>query len=434
MLSTILAGLVSLSALRCPPPSSAVRADTLSVSGQCWDVSTGADLKARISATVGAEVIKVGESNAVGQFAIHLPDSTRFLTFEVEGYPTTTVPVHMVGKPGKNDRFGISLPMINPDSQQVVRNYPAVLTPGKKPEKPPQGAKEVYFQAKDARTFRRLPATVCFTDAGGRTHCAALDSVRIPSAVGLKPGENFAFEVRSAGYQTYRGKLVVGPSGSEDVLYQIKLLRLNNVLAMAYDVPETLKIQYEFRVAKNRAVQTRFDVPLSYFEWNLFKPGETYELRAATEDGRLLLTDQFTMEPGFNFKVNRLPKPVSPNLPTASGPDRFFDSTVLYFAQSDYTLRKDAKGKLDSISWLLIRQRGLVAQLTGHTDNVGNRDLNLTLSEYRTRVVASYLQQKGIQPHQLSPTWRGPDSPAAPNDTEENKTKNRRVVVRLFPK
>lgn len=81
----------------------------------------------------------------------------------------------------------------------------------------------------------------------------------------------------------------------------------------------------------------------------------------------------------------------------------------------------------------MINRRGLIAGLTGHTDNVGKRELNLTLSEYRTRVAASYLQQKGIQWSRLSPTWKGPDSSMAPNDSEETRLKTGALLSGFCP-
>jgi outer membrane protein OmpA-like peptidoglycan-associated protein len=95
-------------------------------------------------------------------------------------------------------------------------------------------------------------------------------------------------------------------------------------------------------------------------------------------------------------------------------------------------LRNETKTVLDSISRFLPGHPGLIANVTGYTDNVGKKDLNLRLSEYRARVVVNYLKQKGIPENQILFTWKGSESPAASNDTEENKVKNRRVEIRFL--
>lgn len=68
----------------------------------------------------------------------------------------------------------------------------------------------------------------------------------------------------------------------------------------------------------------------------------------------------------------------------------------------------------------------------GHTDNVPSRTYlyptNWELSTARAVSVLRYLtEQKGIDPKRLSARGYGEYSPIAPNDTPENRTKNRRV-------
>ncbi|GAA4412689.1 hypothetical protein GCM10023187_40180 [Nibrella viscosa] len=86
---------------------------------------------------------------------------------------------------------------------------------------------------------------------------------------------------------------------------------------------------------------------------------------------------------------------------------------------------------LDSISAFLVSQPDKVIRVTGYTDTIGKRDQNLALSEFRARTVVNYLQQKGVKPGQINITRKGPDSPVSPNGSEEDKVKNRRVVIEI---
>jgi len=65
--------------------------------------------------------------------------------------------------------------------------------------------------------------------------------------------------------------------------------------------------------------------------------------------------------------------------------------------------------------------------ITGHTDNVGDFYLNVQLSKDRAKAVADYLVEKGIDESRLDSKGMGSLYPLAPNTSEENKIKNRRV-------
>jgi chemotaxis protein MotB len=68
----------------------------------------------------------------------------------------------------------------------------------------------------------------------------------------------------------------------------------------------------------------------------------------------------------------------------------------------------------------------------GHTDNVPiftrQFQSNWELSTARATAVVRYLVSKGIDPRRISAIGYGEYRPVAPNDTPENRQKNRRVV------
>jgi len=63
----------------------------------------------------------------------------------------------------------------------------------------------------------------------------------------------------------------------------------------------------------------------------------------------------------------------------------------------------------------------------GHTDNVGDANQNLALSENRAKEVYNYLILEDIEPSRLSFKGFGSTKPIADNTTEEGKAKNRRT-------
>ncbi|GAB3900289.1 hypothetical protein GCM10028803_22890 [Larkinella knui] len=99
----------------------------------------------------------------------------------------------------------------------------------------------------------------------------------------------------------------------------------------------------------------------------------------------------------------------------------------VYFDQSSYILRKESYPQLDILLNTLKSYPKLVIEIAGHTDNVGDRRLNQSLSENRARVITNYLIQRGIPENRLQYQGYGDNRPAAPNDNELNKKLNRRV-------
>jgi outer membrane protein OmpA-like peptidoglycan-associated protein len=110
-------------------------------------------------------------------------------------------------------------------------------------------------------------------------------------------------------------------------------------------------------------------------------------------------------------------------LPPAPGP--------IYFDQSRPELRPECCAALDELAGTLRKYPGLRLNVTGHTDNVGDFFLNVQLSRERAKAVADYLLGKGVAEERIA--WRGLGCvyPAAPNTTEDNKRKNRRVEFAL---
>jgi len=67
--------------------------------------------------------------------------------------------------------------------------------------------------------------------------------------------------------------------------------------------------------------------------------------------------------------------------------------------------------------------------ITGHTDNIGTSESNQWYGQKRATHVKEYFISKGIPSDKLAATSKGETSPATPNDTEENRAKNRRIEI-----
>lgn len=67
--------------------------------------------------------------------------------------------------------------------------------------------------------------------------------------------------------------------------------------------------------------------------------------------------------------------------------------------------------------------------ITGYTDNVGDRDSNVTLSRQRAEAVRDYLVVLGADPAKFQVAGAGESNPVADNGTDEGRARNRRVEV-----
>ena len=94
-------------------------------------------------------------------------------------------------------------------------------------------------------------------------------------------------------------------------------------------------------------------------------------------------------------------------------------------------LKPDSNEELDRLVGLLEGNQTIKVEISAHTDDVGNDDSNLKLSEKRAKTVVDYLTGKGIKADRMTAKGYGETQPLTANDTDENKAKNRRVQFKI---
>jgi outer membrane protein OmpA-like peptidoglycan-associated protein len=72
-------------------------------------------------------------------------------------------------------------------------------------------------------------------------------------------------------------------------------------------------------------------------------------------------------------------------------------------------------------------------RVEGHTDNVGTKAANSTLSLQRASAVTAYLAGRGIKRGRMTPIGMAEAHPIAPNDTEAGRARNRRIEIVKLP-
>ena len=110
-------------------------------------------------------------------------------------------------------------------------------------------------------------------------------------------------------------------------------------------------------------------------------------------------------------------------------------STVLknvYFDVDRAELRAESFPELDKLVLFMRQNADLTIEISGHTDNTGDKAANLLLSKNRAQSVVDYLTKAGLNSKRLLAVGWGEAKPIAPNDSEYNKQLNRRTEYRII--
>ncbi|HUE86878.1 MAG TPA: OmpA family protein [Vicinamibacterales bacterium] len=97
-------------------------------------------------------------------------------------------------------------------------------------------------------------------------------------------------------------------------------------------------------------------------------------------------------------------------------------------------LPEEAKTAIDQLVDNLKGQKSAVwIEIEGHTDNIGDKKYNEQLGMTRAESVKRYLyEQHQVPLHKMNVISYGEDKPAAPNNTRDGRSQNRRVVIKVL--
>ena len=99
------------------------------------------------------------------------------------------------------------------------------------------------------------------------------------------------------------------------------------------------------------------------------------------------------------------------------------------FASGSAAIKPDFRPILDRFASSLNTNPVTEVTIVGHTDSSGSDAINEPLSLNRAASTRAYLVRQGVSANRISIDGRGSREPIAPNDTAENRAKNRRVEI-----
>ena len=101
------------------------------------------------------------------------------------------------------------------------------------------------------------------------------------------------------------------------------------------------------------------------------------------------------------------------------------------FATNSANLAPGSLLELDRVGEFMALNPSVKIEISAHSDDVGAAAFNQQLSQRRAQSVADYLKKKNVKEASMESVGYGEERPLVPNDSEENRAKNRRVELQI---
>lgn len=147
--------------------------------------------------------------------------------------------------------------------------------------------------------------------------------------------------------------------------------------------------------------------------------------KRALPDGTTLNIPELGVENKL-LKFIESDKPVSPSL--------WFSFDRLLFETNSPELKPESQEQLQNIADIMKAYPRVDLLLAGYTDNTGTDEINMQLSQQRADSVKQELVTLGVPAARLIAKGFGSTNPVAPNDSDENRAKNRRIEIQVTQK
>ncbi len=143
-------------------------------------------------------------------------------------------------------------------------------------------------------------------------------------------------------------------------------------------------------------------------------------------------TIEFQDKSALTIEGDGPPKPVAKKKRVTVKADKIEIDEKIMFAKAAAEIMSESHGLLDEIVEVIQENKDITKiSVEGYTSSEGSADFNRKLSDDRSKAVVKYLTDHGVDAKRLQAKGFGPDKPLAPNDTEDNREKNRRVEFNI---
>jgi len=188
-----------------------------------------------------------------------------------------------------------------------------------------------------------------------------------------------------------------------------------------------LEVHFELLdVASSKIIMEAYSNKISGDFLVCLPAGKEYALHAS-KDGYLFYSESFDLKSTTN-KIDS----VKMNVPMQ--PIKIGERVILkniFFETNKYDLKDESKAELQKLISFLTTNKSIHIEISGHTDNVGGKELNQILSENRAKSVYNFIIAGGIDASRMSYKGYGDTQPIVPNDSDEHRAMNRRTEFKI---
>lgn len=172
-------------------------------------------------------------------------------------------------------------------------------------------------------------------------------------------------------------------------------------------------------------------------DWNTYKAWLDQQKSYYLTNVRGTANDPWTgklFDSEIKARAEKLSADIKESLDADDMADRIIALEHVFYETGSASLDQLSRYELDNLASLMKQYSTAKVELRGHTDNVGNPEMNMNLSQSRAEHVKDYLIGKGISSDRLVAKGFGETLPLESNDTEEGREKNRRTELRIISK
>lgn len=276
----------------------------------------------------------------------------------------------------------------------------------------------LVIQDKDLK--RTVRSMVVFTRDDGAQALADTVETPAPKTITLQTDHAYTLAVSAPDYKTF----------SRDVTFVPQLFHQDErftVLLEHETVPVTADVTEGVSGPRRRvSVTFRNDdtgevIVSDAGEVVNLRKGDRYQVMTSSEKGYAYAMQSFVAGEGH---AETIPLPI---LELKEGTTLSLNH--IYFQTNSAELNEGSTTELDQIVRLLKQNPAVVIEISAHTDDIGSDAYNDNLSQRRAQRVAEYLVSKDVPMGQLVSVGYGKRRPIVPNDSDENRAKNRRVEL-----
>ena len=285
---------------------------------------------------------------------------------------------------------------------------------------------EVGILVLDKDLNKAIPADIVISDGSG----AITSSFRIdnyqdePKSLSLDINKQYEIKASATDYQS--DSMQVSTQSTDNVSARFLL--------------QPLKVTYEFNVrdiSTKKKIRTRMtlknqdeDEIINGYSDEKFqlRLGDQYEVLASGDRGYLFASTMITAteEGARQAAAGNLSMDIA-----AIAIDASLILNNITFASNSADLSPNSLLELDRVIEFMNLNPGVEIEVSAHSDDVGADAYNLQLSQRRASSVKDHLVKSEIQNTRIASVGYGETRPIAPNDTDENRARNRRVELKI---